>query len=538
MDMEPSKTLKTPNHCDEGVPMSRLFACAGLGIALLAGLSVSSSWAADAPAGRFTDITAESGVAALVEAHYQAVPKWWLSGMTLVDFDGDGKLDLHLAGHGYPAVAARNDGKGRFARMDPRLDIPRGKGRKDDLPYGGGEIRLMFDLLERGRQDMLASYGDGLGVTYLNDCKAGDSAASWNFKPYDAGFDAFSRAVAFADLNGDGRVDYLIDGSGDTLLVLYGKGEGRWQRGMTVKALRESGAIPADLTGSGRLDLLVSQRGYNKPGRCILRNDGQGGFKDVTLESGLDAQAGSIHGVGDVNQDGALDLICVDGRDVVIYLNDGKGRFSKAPPIAGMDALRNRPHETNWGGAVVTDIDNDGVPDVLVNGKAFLYVLRGLGGGRFEIVNDRWGIPTGLGMAVDEGLCFGDLDGDGMLDLVTAGRPPAGKERGVAVYRNGLPRKHRLTVQLIGKPGNRAATAAKIWIHESGSDGKRLLAFEQVAIWGRQSFHSYYFARNTQRHFGLGNRTAADVRVQFHPSGRKVHVDGAKADTTIDIRED
>src|SRR5262245_24558262 len=63
----------------------------------------------------FTDITRESGIADLVAQKYASHPKWWLSGLHLVDLDGDGKLDLFLSAHGGGgALAALNDGKGRF----------------------------------------------------------------------------------------------------------------------------------------------------------------------------------------------------------------------------------------------------------------------------------------------------------------------------------------------------------------------------------------------------------------------------------------
>jgi hypothetical protein len=64
----------------------------------------------------FTDITKEAGIADLVAQKYARNPKWWLSGLHLVDLDGDGKLDLFLSAHGGGgALAALNDGKGRFS---------------------------------------------------------------------------------------------------------------------------------------------------------------------------------------------------------------------------------------------------------------------------------------------------------------------------------------------------------------------------------------------------------------------------------------
>ena len=73
------------------------------------------------------------------------------------------------------------------------------------------------------------------------------------------------------------------------------------------------------------------------------------------------------------------------------------------------EKIKNKPHSTNWGGAIVTDIDNDGRADVLVNGRYFLYILKGSGDGTFTIANPDWGITTNAFSAVDEGLCFGDI---------------------------------------------------------------------------------------------------------------------------------
>ena len=99
---------------------------------------------------------------------------------------------------------------------------------------------------------------------------------------------------------------------------------------------------------------------------------------------------------------------------------------------------------------MVVDFDNDGIPDILLNGKGALYLLRGLGEGRFVYANDQWGLPSAISPAVDEGACFGDIDNDGKLDIITCGRGPQGKERGVTVYHNDLPTQHWLNVQVAG----------------------------------------------------------------------------------------
>src|SRR5215470_1691223 len=77
----------------------------------------------------FTDVTKASGIEDGVARHWRDFPKVWLSGLTLVDLDGDGALDLHVGSHSGPANPAmtfRNDGKGNFTYVDPQMAIARG----------------------------------------------------------------------------------------------------------------------------------------------------------------------------------------------------------------------------------------------------------------------------------------------------------------------------------------------------------------------------------------------------------------------------
>ena len=65
------------------------------------------------------------------------------------------------------------------------------------------------------------------------------------------------------------------------------------------------------------------------------------------------------------------------------------------------------------------------------------------------------------------------------------------------MLRNDLPKQHWLRIRPIGRPGNRAATSAKIRITDPLTH--KLLCYEQVVVYGRQSFHSYYATTPTER---------------------------------------
>ena len=309
-----------------------------------------------------------------------------------------------------------------------------------------------------------------------------------------------------------------------------------------------SGLHLVDLDADGDLDLFLSAHGkgdslaalndglghYSAPdGNCrIYRHDGAMNFPDVTAEAGLPGAGTAIKGVGDVDQDGDPDLICLEHKQhFEIYVNDGTGRFVKKD--RAIQGIEKGAAYASWGIAVTTDFDNDGVADILVNGKHFLKILKGTGGGSFQYVNAIWGIGDVSAASIDDGLCFGDIDADGDLDIV--GYTSIDGQRRFAVYRNDLPVRNRLRVRLTGSPGNQAAAGAKIRVYTPGGD--RLLWYEQVAVYDSQAAASYYALPVTERHFGLGKRQTVDVSVEFYPSRRLVWKRGVNANETVEIHE-
>jgi hypothetical protein len=472
-----------------------------------------------AATGGFADATKSSGLTDAIARHYERHPKWWLSGLNLVDLDGDGRLDLFLAAHGAgDSLVLLNDGQGRF--------------KEADGSYPPSEIHLADDINGDGKLDLQMTWQDGGGKWWFNESAPG--RLSFRESKITAGQ---ARANAMIDLNRDGHVDWLHERPGVTFEL--GDGKGNFKPGGHLEVAPTKNEInvhPADFNGDGFIDLAVHWGRYDyERGRSrVYLNDGKMNFTNATEAAGLREDGLAIKGAGDANRDGHLDLLVLENKSPELYLNDGHGNFKrKAGAFAGMLAA-SKPRYVSWGLAVVTDFDNDGVADVIWNGRNYLWLLRGADGGNFTYMNRAWGIEDKSAAAVDDGLCFGDIDGDGDFDIIGY-TGPLDSRRQVRVYRNDLAAQNWIRVRLVGAAGNRSAPGAKIRLTERGQRDK-LLWFEQVAILDSQSAHSYYSMAPTERHFGLGRRNEVDVSVEFYPSGKRVERK-AQANTTLLIAE-
>ena len=492
------------------------------GGAIVALAAALGGWLPAAPlAAQFTDVTGASGLGVIVDAAYDDNPDWWLSGLHFVDLDGDGVLDLFLSAHTGGALAARNNGHGVFA-------VPPGS-------WPDSEIHLHSDRDGDGRVDLSMTYQDGGGRWWRNQSSGGTLA----FTPTNVltgGNEA--RAQVFADLDRDGSIDWLR-AAPPGLVVDRGDGAGGFIAEAFTLAIPGTGSndnanfLPGDFDRDGDVDLLAMVGGGydDTDGRTIFyRNDGNLTFTDVTTAAGLPGPGTVVKGVGDFDQDGDSDLIAVAHRAMppVLYDNDGAGHFTlDASSITGV-AAQSLTYAA-WGTAVATDFDNDGIVDILMNGKYYLKLLRGTGGGHFAYANAAWGILDSCACSVDDGLAFGDWDGDGDLDLV--GYDETFPVRTIVAYRNDAPARGWVNVRPVGGPGNRQAAGAVIRLLAAGTN--TLLAREEVAIYCFQAANSYYGYATTERHFGLGNRPAVDVEVTFQPSGEVRRINGVAAGSTV-----
>jgi hypothetical protein len=405
--------------------------------------------------------------------------------------------------------------------------------------YPSTEVHLNYDIDEDGKNDLSMTYDDGGGQWWRNFSTPG----ALDIRPTTVTTDGNSaRAQILADFNRDGRVDWLR-AAPPGFQIDFGDGAGGFAPDSFsfpipgTNSNNNANFIPGDFDGDGDIDLLVmTGGGYDDTdgNTDYYRNDGPLQWSKQTVAANLPAGV-VVKGVGDYDLDGDLDLIAIEHKMLppVIYKNNGSGVFTRvANAISGVAA--STLTYSAWGTAVAADLDNDGIPDILMNGKYYLLLLRGTGGGNFVSMNAAWGITNICPCSVDGGLTFGDIDGDGDLDI--AGYANIDEPYFVKLYRNDNPARNWLNVRPIGRPGNRGATGAKVRLYAAGTS--QLVGYESIAIYCFQAAASYYGRQVTERHFGLGARASVDVEVEFYPSGHVVRHDAVDANGVIEIRED
>jgi tetratricopeptide (TPR) repeat protein len=379
-------------------------------------------------------------------------------GVTLIDYDGDGDLDLLDVG----ATAQRlyrNDG-GKF------VDVTAASGLASVPANAAGINAVAGDYDNDGKPDLFVLRHNGSAL-YHNDGsgKFSDATAAAGIPAYPY----LALSAALVDVDHDGDLDIFIAGFADLSrapaggspafpddfagapnALLRNNGNGKFtditaQAKVAGAAGHAVAIVPTDYDNHRDIDLLVVN--YNEA-PALFSNLRDGTFRDVAQEVGLSAKGRfTCVAAGDANKDDYTDFFFgkSDGAGV-FAMSDGRGRFAVSPAPAGTESAN---------AAQFLDYDNDGLLDLVLFSSTGPRVFRNVAS-KWDNASDR-AIATELRSAA-RAFASADVDGDGDTDMIA--RLAAGE---LKVARNdGGARNRSLRVQLAGRVSNRSAVGAKI----------------------------------------------------------------------------
>lgn len=423
-------------------------------------------------------------------------------GVSLVDADDDGDLDVFVCRRGAANRLLRNDGDLAFvdAAIGPLADA------------GLTMAAAWADLDNDGDQDVYL-VRDGQANLLLEQRPGGTFVDIARFGTDDAGP---GRAAAWCDYDGDGRLDlYLVNGGGaNRLFRSFGDiGFGYFVFFPAEVAILQ-GVGPGTAAPWADFDLDDDADVYlvnaNQP-NALVENWGGGVFQ--VLSEMPDPHNGSAAAWGDVDEDGDLDLYLVnDGQADVLYRNDA-GYFTVVTGPGLGDAGAGR-------GLVLADFDNDGHLDLFVARHDQPAVIS-FGVGEALFTPSALMVPEADGAATS--VACGDLDDDGGLDLYLArdGQPNVLLRNTIAA------RGHWLHLDLKGDATNADAIGARVRVVTAGHSQVRAVSAGGEGL-----------AQQPRRvAFGLGPATVADSVIVRWPAGATRVLTDIAADRVLTIWE-
>lgn len=217
--------------------------------------------------------------------------------------------------------------------------------------------------------------------------------------------------MAFGDINQDGAIDVVIACHCNGLSVYWGDGHGHWTAVPGAPKIRSEDIAMADFDQDGCLDLALAT---SDVGVQALKGDCKGGFTDSSQGLSREEWANSV-ALRDMDGDGHLDIAAAYSAGPRVWLGDGTGSWRDASDGLPAPSV----HGLYWGLAVA-DVNGDGKLDLATGatiGGAQVFLQEG-GQTALHWRNSSDGIITLSAM----GVALGDLNNDGHVDLVAAGK--------------------------------------------------------------------------------------------------------------------
>ena len=265
------------------------------------------------------------------------------------DFNNDGLTDLAVANsvsNNVTILLGNGDGTFHVAVTAPATGV-------------GPSAIVSADFNSDGNADLaVTNQSDNTVVILLGDGKGGfaEPAATRPVTGY------FPTAAATGDFNGDGRMDLAVANYfADNMTILLGNGDGTFSVGASpVTGVYPDWVAIGDFNADGKLDLAITNQ-YQAT-LTILLGDGKGGFAAPAAPGYLPPITGSAPSsvsVGDIDGDGAADLVVTNqgGSSITLFMGKGDGTFITGQTLSTGSGSAPRS-------AAIKDFNGDGYPDI------------------------------------------------------------------------------------------------------------------------------------------------------------------------------
>lgn len=529
-------------------------------------------------------------------------------GVSLGDINNDGLLDIYLTANQVSNKLYLNKGNWVFEDITESSQTSGGKAWSTGV--------TMVDVNADGFLDIyVCNSGDVKGDNKQNELfiNNGDLTFTESAESYGLADRGFTTHAAFFDYDRDGDLDaYILNNSYQSIGSFNLKKNERPNRdslggdklmrndnGKFVDVSESAGIYGSvigfglgvtlgDVNKDGWLDIFVSNDFFERDYLYVNQKDGT--FRELLTEY-MSSISGASMGadIADVNNDGWPDIFVTEmlpfdhGRlksvttfedwnryqynisndyyhqftRNMLQLNNQGTSFSEIGRLAGIEA-------TDWSwGALFADFDNDGMRDIFVsNGikqdltdQDFLQyasseefvksvvktegvdygelvriipskavanqMFRNKGEGVFENIGDFWGFNE---PSFSNGAAYGDLDNDGDLDLVVNN-----VDQPAFLYRNNTDTNvaRFLRLRLEGLRGNTRAIGARVEVTASVGH----ICAEQIMSKGFQS------SVDATVHVGVGSDTVISLVEVHWPSGRVSRLQNVRSNQLLYLRE-